>query len=48
MRRMADKLFHMPIVYLEYSGTFGDMELSGGRGKCWSKPVYSMAEALTP
>lgn len=25
--RMADKLFHMPIVYLEYSGKFGDMEL---------------------
>ncbi|CAH1215558.1 Heptaprenylglyceryl phosphate synthase [Paenibacillus allorhizoplanae] len=25
--RMADKLFHMSIVYLEYSGTFGDMEL---------------------
>jgi putative glycerol-1-phosphate prenyltransferase len=25
--RMADKLFHMPIVYLEYSGAFGDMEL---------------------
>jgi putative glycerol-1-phosphate prenyltransferase len=25
--RMADKLFHMPIVYLEYSGSFGDMEL---------------------
>ncbi|MGG1552364.1 heptaprenylglyceryl phosphate synthase [Paenibacillus ferrarius] len=25
--RMADKLFHMPIVYLEYSGTFGDMAL---------------------
>ncbi|TXK71742.1 heptaprenylglyceryl phosphate synthase [Paenibacillus sp. N3.4] len=25
--RMADKLFRMPIVYMEYSGTFGDMEL---------------------
>lgn len=25
--RMADKLFRMPIVYLEYSGDFGDMEL---------------------
>ncbi|OAS14453.1 heptaprenylglyceryl phosphate synthase [Paenibacillus oryzisoli] len=25
--RMADKLFHMSIVYVEYSGTFGDMEL---------------------
>ncbi|UJF33148.1 heptaprenylglyceryl phosphate synthase [Paenibacillus hexagrammi] len=25
--RMADKLFHMPIVYVEYSGIFGDMEL---------------------
>ncbi|WNR44741.1 heptaprenylglyceryl phosphate synthase [Paenibacillus roseipurpureus] len=25
--RMADKLFHMPIVYVEYSGAFGDMEL---------------------
>ncbi|MDR6553517.1 heptaprenylglyceryl phosphate synthase [Paenibacillus qinlingensis] len=25
--RMADKLFNMSIVYLEYSGTFGDMEL---------------------
>ncbi len=25
--RMADKLFHMSIVYLEYSGIFGDMEL---------------------
>lgn len=25
--RMADKLFHMSIVYLEYSGTFGDMQL---------------------
>ncbi|NEW08794.1 heptaprenylglyceryl phosphate synthase [Paenibacillus sp. SYP-B3998] len=25
--RMADKLFRMPIVYLEYSGVFGDMEL---------------------
>lgn len=25
--RMADKLFHMSIVYLEYSGVFGDMEL---------------------
>lgn len=25
--RMADKLFNMPIVYLEYSGVFGDMEL---------------------
>ena len=24
---MADKLFHMSIVYLEYSGIFGDMEL---------------------
>jgi putative glycerol-1-phosphate prenyltransferase len=25
--RMADKLFHMPIVYIEYSGQFGDMDL---------------------
>jgi putative glycerol-1-phosphate prenyltransferase len=25
--RMADKLFRMPIVYIEYSGKFGDMEL---------------------
>ncbi|GFZ97996.1 heptaprenylglyceryl phosphate synthase [Paenibacillus marchantiophytorum] len=25
--RMADKLFHMSIVYLEYSGVFGDMEV---------------------
>ncbi len=25
--RMADKLFHMPIFYVEYSGQFGDMEL---------------------
>jgi putative glycerol-1-phosphate prenyltransferase len=25
--RMADKLFHMPIVYIEYSGQFGDMEI---------------------
>jgi putative glycerol-1-phosphate prenyltransferase len=25
--RMADKLFRCPIVYLEYSGTFGDMKL---------------------
>jgi putative glycerol-1-phosphate prenyltransferase len=25
--RMADKLFRMPIVYIEYSGQFGDMEL---------------------
>ncbi|MBP1997097.1 heptaprenylglyceryl phosphate synthase [Paenibacillus eucommiae] len=25
--RLADKLFRMPIVYLEYSGRFGDMEL---------------------
>ncbi len=25
--RMADKLFHFPILYLEYSGKFGDMEL---------------------
>ncbi|MDD9271856.1 heptaprenylglyceryl phosphate synthase [Paenibacillus sp. GCM10023248] len=25
--RMADKLFNMPIVYLEYSGSFGDLEL---------------------
>jgi len=25
--RMADKLFRMPIVYVEYSGKFGDMEL---------------------
>jgi putative glycerol-1-phosphate prenyltransferase len=23
--RMADRLFHCPIVYLEYSGVFGDM-----------------------
>ncbi|MFC5448721.1 heptaprenylglyceryl phosphate synthase [Paenibacillus aestuarii] len=25
--RMADKLFKMPLVYVEYSGAFGDMEL---------------------
>lgn len=25
--RMADKLFNMPIVYLEYSGAFGDLEM---------------------
>jgi putative glycerol-1-phosphate prenyltransferase len=25
--RMADKLFRMPIVYIEYSGKFGDMDL---------------------
>ncbi|MCD1260770.1 heptaprenylglyceryl phosphate synthase [Paenibacillus athensensis] len=25
--RMADKLFRMPIVYVEYSGRFGDLEL---------------------
>ncbi|HEY0826521.1 MAG TPA: heptaprenylglyceryl phosphate synthase [Bacilli bacterium] len=25
--RMADKLFHFPVLYLEYSGRFGDMEL---------------------
>lgn len=24
---LADRLLHLPIVYLEYSGTFGDMEL---------------------
>lgn len=25
--RLADRLLHLPIVYLEYSGRFGDMEL---------------------
>lgn len=25
--RMADQLFHMPIFYLEYSGTYGDPEI---------------------
>lgn len=25
--QLADRLFHIPIVYLEYSGTFGDMDL---------------------
>ncbi len=25
--RLADRFFNMPIVYVEYSGTFGDMEL---------------------
>jgi putative glycerol-1-phosphate prenyltransferase len=25
--RMADRLFHCPIVYIEYSGVFGDMSL---------------------
>jgi putative glycerol-1-phosphate prenyltransferase len=24
--RLADKLFRMPIFYMEYSGTFGDMD----------------------
>ncbi|NEN82294.1 heptaprenylglyceryl phosphate synthase [Paenibacillus elgii] len=27
--RIADRLFRSPIVYLEYSGVFGDMELVG-------------------
>ncbi len=27
--RLADRLFRCPIVYLEYSGVFGDMELVG-------------------
>jgi putative glycerol-1-phosphate prenyltransferase len=25
--QLAEKLFHFPVVYVEYSGTFGDMEL---------------------
>lgn len=25
--QLADRLFHLPIVYLEYSGIFGDMEV---------------------
>jgi putative glycerol-1-phosphate prenyltransferase len=25
--RLADRLFHCPIVYIEYSGIFGDMEI---------------------
>ena len=28
--RLADKLFRTPIVYMEYSGTFGDMETVRG------------------
>ncbi|HEY4392343.1 MAG TPA: heptaprenylglyceryl phosphate synthase [Paenibacillus sp.] len=25
--QIADRMFHLPIVYIEYSGTFGDLEL---------------------
>ncbi|WMT40579.1 heptaprenylglyceryl phosphate synthase [Paenibacillus sp. D2_2] len=25
--QIADRIFHLPIVYVEYSGTFGDLEL---------------------
>ncbi|SCW70224.1 putative glycerol-1-phosphate prenyltransferase [Paenibacillus tianmuensis] len=36
--RIADRLFRCPIVYLEYSGAFGDMELVG-----WVKRLLSQS-----
>ena len=43
---MAEKMFHLPIFYLEYSGTYGDPTLLKKRRKSLENTVFFMAEEL--